>query len=849
MKSTFFFTRRSLGVGGFTRSGLAGVGGFTHRSLFMGLIALFMTASVASAQKITGSINEPNGQPAGYATVTLYQSSDSTLVKGAITGDDGAFEIVGASAGKYFLKANLIGTGDASGEIFDYKGGDQTVGALTLKAAENQLAEVSIVARRPPVEVKADKTVLNVEGTVNSTGLNALELLRKAPGVTVDNNENINVRGKNAVKIMIDGRDVPIDGKDLAALLKGTQASDIANIEIISNPSARYDASGNAGIINIRLKKNKALGTNGNFGLEGIYGETLKGGANLGLNHRGKKFNAFGNFNGNYGDWHNYQNFRREQLQDNERADGVPGEDWRVIDQKNAEIWESRYIGYRAGVDFFLNSKHTIGVLANGSTNPGDWNTSGLAKMSDLHSVDRIDSILVASNDVANDRNNLTLNLNYRFADTSGHSFNIDLDRGTYRIRGASFQPNFYRTPDNAETLREAIYRNNTPTDINIMTVKADYEQRLWKGTLGAGVKISDVETFNTFDFFKVTNGVPVKSEEQSNSVDYTERTNAAYVNYNRAFGKKLNVQAGLRMENTDYKGVGMDTTFTNNYTELFPSAAITYTFTPKVGLNVTYSRRIDRPSYQDLNPFENKLDELTYQKGNPMLLPQFTNSFEISPTYGGYPVMTFGISHTKDVFTQILKRDVRDTRATFITQENLADQKNYTLSINAPTPIAKWWDGFVSLTGLRSHFRADFSTPETPNFIVDQSFNAFNGYAEQNFKLPYGFGLQVSGWYNSRSFWGTLRSAPQGAMDVGLQKKILKDKGEIRVRVGDILGTAGWNGENLFTPGLRMVANGTWESQTVTLNFSYRFGSNDVKAARQRKTGLEDEKNRVKGK
>jgi hypothetical protein len=208
---------------------------------------------------------------------------------------------------------------------------------------------------------------------------------------------------------------------------------------------------------------------------------------------------------------------------------------------------------------------------------------------------------------------------------------------------------------------------------------------------------------------------------------------------------------------------------------------------------------------------------------------------------------MTLGYSHTKDVFTQILKRDVRDTRATFITQENIADQKNYTLSINAPTKIAKWWDGFVSLTGIRSHFRADFSTPETPGFIVDQSFNTFNAYAEQNFKLPMGFGLQLSGWYNSPAFWGTLRTRPQGAMDVGLQKKILKDKGELRLRVGDILGTAGWGGENLYTPGLYMLAEGRWESQTVTLNFSYRFGSNEVKGARQRKTGLEDEKNRVK--
>jgi iron complex outermembrane receptor protein len=818
------------------------------KSIFsLPLFVLLLATTAVSAQKISGSIKEPDGLPATYATITLHKSADSTLVTGAITGDDGTYEISGASVGKYFIKASLIGSGEASSPVFDYVGIDQTLQTLNLKASENQLAQVTVTARRPPVEVKADKTILNVEGTVNSTGLNALELLRKAPGVTVDNNENLNVRGKNSVRIMIDGREVPLDGKDLAALLKGTQASDISNIEIISNPSAKYDAAGNAGIINIRLKKNKAMGTNGNFGVEGIYGETLKGGANLSLNHRGKKFNAFGNFNGHYGDWHNRQNFRREQLQDNERADGIAGEDWRVFDQKNKEYSESRYLGYRAGADWFINSKHTAGMLINGSTNPGDWHSSSVAKISDLHTVNRIDSLLVASNDGANDRKDLNLNLNYRFADTSGHSLNIDLDRGAYRIRGASYQPNFYRSADNSETLREAIYRNNTPTDIHIMTAKADYEQRLWKGILGAGVKISDVETFNTFDFFNVQNGVPVKNETQSNAVDYTERTHAAYVNYNRAFGKKLNIQAGLRLENTDYKGVGKDSTFTNDYTELFPSAAVTYTFTKKIGLNATYSRRIDRPSYQDLNPFENKLDELTYQKGNPMLRPQFTNSFEVSPTYGGYPVMTLGYSHTKDVFTQILKRDVRDTRATFITQENIADQKNYTLSINAPTKIAKWWDGFVSLTGIRSHFRADFSTPETPGFIVDQSFNTFNAYAEQNFKLPMGFGLQLSGWYNSPAFWGTLRTRPQGAMDVGLQKKILKDKGELRLRVGDILGTAGWGGENLYTPGLYMLAEGRWESQTVTLNFSYRFGSNEVKGARQRKTGLEDEKNRVK--
>jgi hypothetical protein len=816
-------------------------------TFFLTTLAFFLAAvSTATAQKITGTVREANGQAASFATVTLHQATDSALVKGTVTGDDGTFEMAGIAAGTYFLKVNLIGAGEASVPVFDYNEKDKVLETIELKTQTTQLSEVTVVARRPPVEVKADKTVLNVEGTVNSTGLNVLELLRKAPGVTVDNNENVNVKGKNAVRVMIDGRDVPLDGKDLSALLKSTQASDISNIEIISNPSAKYDAAGNAGIINIRLKKNKAFGTNGNFGLEGIYGETFKGGGNLSLNHRSKRFNVFGNLNGSYGDWYNWQSFRREQYQDDQRADGTPGEDWRVFDQKNIEYWGNRRTGLRAGTDWFINSKHTVGILLNGSTNPGNWNSNSVAQISDLHTADRVDSLLVASNSADGDRKDLNINLNYRFADTSGHSLNIDLDRGQYRLRGTSYQPNFYRSADGSELIREAIFRNYTPTDIYIKTFKADYEQRLWKGSFGTGLKISDIETFNTFDFFNVVNGNSVKDEAQSSSVDYTERTYAAYLNYNRAFGK-LNVQAGLRSETTDYEGIGEDSTFTNNYTELFPSAALTYTFTKKIGLNLTYSRRIDRPSYQDLNPFENKLDELTYQKGNPMLRPQFTNSFEVSPTYQGYPLMTFGYSHTNDVFTQILKRDTDNPRATFITQENLADQTNYTLSLNAPTPIAKWWDGFVSLTGMRSHLRADFSTPETPNFVVDQAFNAFNLYAEQNFKLPLGLGLQVSGWYNSRVFWGTLRTAPQGAMDIGLQKKILKDKGELRLRVGDILGTAGWAGENLFSPGLHMTANGRWESQTVTLNFSYRFGSNEVKGARQRKTGLEDEKNRVK--
>ncbi|HMX40454.1 MAG TPA: TonB-dependent receptor, partial [Saprospiraceae bacterium] len=728
---------------------------------------------------------------------------------------------------------------------FRYEGGKKAIEAMTLQGAANKLQQVTVVARRSLVEVRAEKTILNVEGTINSTGLNALELLRKSPGVTVDNNENLNVKGKNSVRIQVDGRDVPMDGRDLAAFLKGMQASDIASIEIISNPSAKYDAAGNAGIINIRMKKNKAFGTNGNVGAEGTYGVDFKYGANLSLNHRTKKFNVFGSGNIHRGNWHNWQNFYRQQLQSTDSLTGV--EDWRLFEQKGTNENKNRYSGFRIGTDYFANDKHTFGVLVNGSYNPEDWSAQTTSRISTRGSENRIDSVLFASNYVDGSRRDLNVNLNYRFADTSGHTFNVDLDRGAYRLRGQSYQPNYYRSPSGAEEFSTRIYRNNTPTDINIWTARADYEQRLWGGAFGAGVKISSVQTFNTFDFFNVIGNESVKDELRSNSVDYKEETQAGYLNYNRKLGKNLNLQAGLRLENTRYKGIGEDSIFTNNYLELFPSAALTYSFNEKLGLNATYSRRIDRPSYQDLNPFQNKLDELTYEQGNPMLVPQFTHSFELSPTFKGYPVLTLGYSHTNDVFTQILRRDALEPRATFITRENLAEQTNYTLSLNAPTPFAKWWEGMVSITALRSRFEADFSTPDDPNFKFDRAFNTLSLYAEQTLRLPKGFSLQLSGWYSAPAFWGTLRTNAQGAVDFGIQKKILHDKGELRLRLGDFLHTANWSGINFFTPGLLMDANGRWESRIVTLNFSYRFGSSEVKGARQRKTGLEDEKSRVK--
>jgi len=820
------------------------------KAFLFGLAAL-CAASTLNAQKISGLVTQSDGKAVEFATVMLYAAADTSLVKGAITDSDGKYEFEDIASGRYFVNANLVGMGKGAAPVFDYAGGDRTLEKITLEESVTEINQVTVVARRPIVEVKADKTVMNVEGNLNSQGQNALELLRKAPGVTVDNNDNINLKGKNSVRFQIDGRDVPMDSKDLAGYLKGLRAEDIAAIELVTNPSAKYDASGNAGIINIKTRKNRALGTNGSIGGEAIYGESLKGGGRLSFNHRNKGVNVFGNYNNHFGDWHNEMSLYREQFESRDiNGDQIigPGEGiTRRFDQTSQMKDNNNNHNFKFGSDFFLGSKHTVGFIVDGRTAHGPWKNNARTFISNFDTPEKIDSVLVASNFQPQDRKNLNFNLNYRFADTSGHELTIDANRGLYRYRAESYQPNYYMSPTEESVLSEKIYRNSTPTDIDMTIIKADYEQPFLKGKLGVGFKMNHVKTDNTFDFFNVINNVPELDINRSNRFEYDEMVNAGYVNYNIQV-KKWGFQAGLRAEHTDWEGEltsqkpGGDEMVDGNYLSWFPSAAVTYTLNDKNQFNLTYSRRIDRPSYRDLNPFEDKLDELTYRKGNPFLRPQFTNSVELTHTFMGFFNTTFGYSHTNDVFTEYI--DTASNGASFLRNGNIASQDNFTLSLSVPLPIAKWWEGYLSVTGVLSSFDANFRE----GFTYSESFKTLNLYSEQNFRLPKGWSFQVSGWFNSPSIWqAVFRSKSMGAMDVGIKKQILDGDCTISLNVGDVLGTAGWASVNDFTPGLYMTGRGTWESQTVRLNVDYKFGNKNVKGSRQRKTGTEDIDSRIK--
>ncbi len=798
------------------------------------LVLLSMKTMAQSPGKVTGKVTDSKNVPVIAATVSLLQATDSSLVKTDVSDSEGKFEISVAKSRQYLVSYSAVGLEKKYSALFNVAEGQTVeVPSASLNVAAAKMQGVTVVSKKPLIEVKADKTVFNVEASINATGSNALELLQKSPGVQVDNNDNIAMKGKTGVRVYVDGKMMQLDTKDLAAYLRSINSNDIEAIEMISNPSAKYDASGNAGIINIRLKKNKKFGTNGSVNLGFVQGITPKGNASVNLNYRDKKINVFGNVGAYQGRYHNELYFKRVQKDS-------------LYDQQTKMYNEDKNMNVKAGADFFLNSRHTLGVLATTNFSDNLWNSTGVTDIS-YNPTGQYVKKLQAFNAVPGSRTNANFNLNYRYADTSGLEINFDGDYGLFRGRGRSYQPNYYYDKDGL-SLYDVVNRNYTPTDIDIYTAKLDIEQKLGKGKIGYGAKTSFVTTKNTFDFFNDIAGTPVKILERSNSFKYTENVNAAYINYQRQLNEKWSLQAGLRAEQTNSEGlltradgvVQSDNKVKRSYIDFFPSAALTWSINQKHSLNLTYSRRIDRPTYQDLNPFENKLDELTYEKGNAFLRPQYTDNVELTHTFMGFLNTTVGYSYVKDFTTQ-----ATDTtnNATFVQQKNLAQQQILSFNIGSPTPINKWWSGYANIWYNYQMFKGTIGENS-----VKRNVPSYGAYLQQSFSLGKDYTTEVSGWFNGPSVWGgTWKTKPQGAVDIGLQKQFMQKRASLKLSFTDIFFTAPWKATNEFG-GLSINGGGNWESRTFRLNFSWRFGSAQIKSSRDRKTGLESESKRIKG-
>jgi len=790
------------------------------------------------SQNVSGVVKDAGGKSLPSVSVALQHTKDSAIVRTAITDSSGRYRFTSIKPGSYFTTVSHTGFYPKRSPVFEVVQGKETnLPEIALAEAVTSMQDVVVVSKRPVIEVRADRTILNVEGTINAIGLDALELLRKSPGVSVDRNDNLSLAGKTGVQVYIDGHPSPLTGKDLADHLRSLPSAMIESIEIITNPSAKYDASGNGGIINIRTKKNKGGGSNGS--LTGGYniGTYSKYNGGISLNHRDGRINLFGNYNYSRSINANFMHLRRQVLDT-------------LFDQRFNMITKGYAQNFKVGADYSINKNNTAGILISGNTGSNRIGSNSHTPISYIPTGE-VNRILVAENNTSAKKQNLNFNFNYRYADSAGRELIVDADYGNYRLRNDQFQPNYYYNPKGDTELYRVINNMISPTDIEIYSLKADFDKTFKKGKLGFGAKTSFVDTKNNFERYDVAGSGKTLDVSRSNFFEYRENVHAVYTNYNRQF-KGWMIQVGLRIENTNSQGNSYPLhddgsidrssgqSFRRNYTGFFPSGAITFNKNPESQLNVSFSRRIDRPAYQDLNPFEFKLDEYTFLKGNTELRPQYTNSFGITHTYRYKLNTSFTYSKVKDVLAQL--SDTTERSRSFLIKKNMATQDLLSLNISYPFTY-KWYTAFANLNAYYSHYKADFG----PGRVINADVYVVNIYMQHGVNLGNGWKGEISGWYVSPSIWqGFSKSSRIWSVDAGLQKTILKGAGNIKVSVSDIFQSMRWKGTTDFA-GQYSVATGGWESRLFKLGFTWHWGNKQIKESRQRKTGVEEESRRVK--
>ena len=811
-----------------------------QKVIFAGFVLLAFSF-ISQAQTVTGITKDNLGNPLDKSTVSLLKAKDSSVVKISISNGKGAFSLP-AEAGAYLLYVTHVGYSPVYTPSFEVLAGNaKDVGDIALQKFDGTLQGVSVSSKRPMVEVAADKMILNIEGTINATGSDALELLRKAPAVQVDKDDNISLAGKNGVTVYIDGRRSPLAGADLANYLKTMQASQIDAIEIITNPSAKYDAAGNAGIINIRLKKNKAFGTNGSANAGYTQGFYPKYNGGINLNHRNKGFNVFGSYS------YNKNKNRMVITSDRYQLDTL-------FAQRNKMIFQNESHNYKAGIDFFLSPKSTVGAVVNGNVSDIDINTSGPTNFTYVP-TNTLTRIIKSTNSNEIQRDNINTNLNYKYSVANGVDFNIDLDYGYFNNNSDQYQPNYYFLPNGTTETSRTIYNMIAPSKINLYGAKADYENNFKGGKLGAGVKFGLVNSDNDFQRFDVFTNSKILDTAKSNQFEYDENISAGYVNYNRPLKNGISIQVGLRVENTHTEGrsygfvkrsnnwTKYDSTFKRDYTDVFPSASISFNKNPMNQWTVSYSRRIDRPAYQDLNPFEFKVNEYLFMKGNTELTPQYTNSFTLTNIFKYRLTTSLSYSRVNDIFAQI--PDTTEKTKIFLIKKNFATQDIVNLSISYPFQY-KWWSVFATANTNFQHYKADFGGG---NRKVDEKVYTLTFYMQNSFTLgkkEKGWTAELSTLYLSPSIYqGFFKAKQMWNVDIGLQKSILKGKGTLKAVCNDVFQTMWWGGSSDFT-GVKSYVHGKGEMPQFKFNFSYRFGNSQVKAARQRKTGIDAETKRA---
>lgn len=691
----------------------------------------------------------------------------------------------------------------------------------------NALQEVVVKGQKSVLEQLSDRLVLNVE-QLNTAGDNSLEVLKKAPGVRLDKDDNIIFRGSSNVNVMLNGKMTYMTGTELSNYLKSLPASAVSKVELIANPPASFDAAGTAGVINIVLKRDETLGMKGTANLtlgQGKY-EKLSGSTNL--NYNTGKVSLYTRLNAGY-----YNSFNRLTLERN------------INDSlyRQVNYWHpiTNSLSYTAGADYFISKKHTIGVMAKGYTSPVDTRTT-----SQSHNYDEERNLfgrLSMENPSKSTGGNYSLNLNYKYdIDTTGRTFTFDADYVHYNSsKDETFTNNYYDAVGELVRPSEEL-RSFSGGDVSIKALKVDYVHPFgkdWKAE--AGAKSSWVHNDNSIRFEVQQEQGWVNDTKRTNRFMYKENINAGYITLSKQFSPKLSIKAGLRAEQTIGEGNSEVTgeSIERNYWKLFPSLFVSYSANDDNQFSASYSRRISRPSYGSLNPFIFYADPYTALQGNPFLQPSYSNSLMASYTYKNFQVLSISYLQMSDFVMDVIDQN-DETKVSISMLQNLSNASSLRLSSGGTMPVTAWWSADVQLTGAYNRIH----TPvQGVNYNKEQF--AWEASADQNFLLPKNYKLQLSGYYSSPSIDGLYNMKANYQIDLGAKKTFWNDKATVSLKLRDVFNSSR-SRATLKYSNVDMFWQNQWESRRLSLSFDYKFGNAKVKAARNRKTGTSEEENRL---
>lgn len=780
----------------------------TGRILFTFIFVLQSIAALAQ-YRIQGVVTDSIGIPIDAAVVVLMNPETGVSIRQGITFSDGKYSM--DVAGDIQIYVSCLGYKQYLSDPFKV-GNDTVISDIRLRSESFLLDDVVVIGEKqsPSIKIEGGKMIFTPKNSSIVAGSSALEVLKKTPGIFVDGDNNISIGGKNSVLVILNGKQTYMQKDELVALLRATPSSSVASVEVIHNPSARYDAEGSGGIININMKKSKMEGFFFSLNNGVSYWNHLRENTELSFSHTKGKFSLSGNYNHAFGHFDMDYGLHRRQN----------GKDYYSPTQ---DTDKRKTVSGNLQIEYALSGKQTIGGRIDANTLFGPGITNTVTEIRDMESM-KLERILYAQNDYYMQKGNrYGGNLYYMATPEEGVSYTLDINYAWFDGGSGNRQPNKFLAPD-GKVLEDNLYKSVNSRNIHIYALSYDQQHPLWNGELKSGMKYSSVRADNGYWFYKVLDNKEIIDRTQSNDFGYREQILAAYVLYSHTIGHKLKLEAGVRGEYTFSDGTlhsvdgRSDEKNRRNYFNLFPTFDLNYRLNDNHVLTLSYANRIDRPAYQDLNPFEYLLDELTSWKGNPFLIPQKMHQLSLSYSHKR-TALTASYSYMKDYKTQIT--DTVSVSKMIMTSRNIGKQQRLSLTLFQGLDMTRWWEVNLNLIGY--YIKNDIAFDHYRTFDLDDFAGIFS--IQNTIRLPWLIQMELNGSYATRHL-GTSNEhiESSGYVDVGFSKSFDDKRWTVSLAVSDIFRTNRWDNYRSFT-GFQLWNWGKSESRQIKLNVAYRFG------------------------